>query len=71
MTPYFRRQAAQRYRAARASTRPHLDYEALMLHGRCFKEKPVAAATRLAQRREAMCRHVEGQEQAPDRDSCE
>jgi hypothetical protein len=50
---YFRRMAAQSYRAARSSVKPHLDYESLMRLGDAFKARATAAAERLGRMRQA------------------
>jgi hypothetical protein len=50
---YFRRMAAESFRRARRSTRPHIDYESLLTLGRAFKARATVARARLAQRRAA------------------
>jgi hypothetical protein len=58
---YFRRKAAQSYRGARSSAKPHLDYEALMIIGHQFKAKAALAAARLARLKEATLRRQEAE----------
>ena len=50
---YFRRRAAQSYRAARSSLAPQMDYESLIRLGRKFKARATAAQARLARLRHA------------------
>jgi len=68
---YFRRRAAQAYRGARASLRPHLDYEALLRLGDSFKEKARAAAVRLARMRDGATKRVETERQNAHREKRE
>lgn len=68
---YFRRRAAEAYRAARASLKPHLDYEALLRLGDTFKSKAVAAASRLARMQRASLKRKEADRRDDYRDSRE
>lgn len=60
---YFRRMAAQSFRGARASARPHIDYESLLRLGRTFKARATAACQRLARMRKATARKHEAERQ--------
>ena len=66
---YFRRRAAQCFRAARTSIEPHADYESLMRLGHEFKAKATAARERLAAMRgpAATRREAERQDAYADR----
>jgi hypothetical protein len=68
---YFRRRAAQAYRGARASLRPHLDYEALLRLGDAFKGKAAIAASRLVRMQGVWLKHKEAERQDAYRDSRE
>ena len=68
---YFRRRAAEAYRGARASLKPHLDYEALVRLGDEFKSKAVSAASRLVRMRDASLKAREAERQDSYRDSRE
>jgi hypothetical protein len=65
---YFRRMAAQSFRRARTSVRPHIDYESLVKLGREFKARATAARERLAARRAAAARKHEAERQEDYRD---
>jgi hypothetical protein len=58
---YFRRMAAQYFRSARTSIKPHLDYESLMRLGHQFKARATAARTRLAAMRKAAAQKHEAE----------
>jgi len=68
---YFRKRAAEAYRGARASLRPHLGYEALLRLGDTFKAEAVAAAARLARIRGASSRRREAERRDGYHDSRE
>ena len=68
---YFRRRAAEAYRGARASLKPHLDYEALIRLGDEFKRKAVSAASRLVRMQRTSSKTKEAERQDLYRDSRE
>jgi hypothetical protein len=68
---YFRRQAAQCFRGARASGQMHLDYESLMRRARRFKAKATTAQRRLAGMQARAARWQEAKRQEGYRDSRE
>jgi hypothetical protein len=68
---YFRRRAAEAYRGARASLKPHLDYEALLRLGDEFKGKAVSAASRLVRMRRASLKHKEAEREGSSREGRE
>ena len=66
---YFHRRAADSYRRARQSVRPHIDYEALLAPGNTFKAKAAQAVVKLGHLRRASLwkRETERQESYQDR----